>query len=242
MLIKDTRGKTTQQIIFKHLVVVLLTLSLLLASSSVIVVMGQATTTYIDDTGFMIDVPQGWTVYDHNNTEINKEYDTEYILDLCIIEQQKQIIRSDGSPYHYCSGTPDLITVARINITEFMLSNGFVDNNMTARDLVEYYRLLDDFDPSMLVDSRDVLLNDSSGISTSDNSTIIPAALILTQPSNPDDPRFSSMALYFVVNNGTIGYEIFYGSDKQTEANDLGNLPPDFEAAKQIMLSARLQQ
>jgi hypothetical protein len=220
------------------LLMLLLALSSLLASSSVNLVFGQATTMYTDDTGLTFDLPQGWTAYDHNNTETKTEFDTEYLLDLCLIEQQKQVITRDGSPYVYCSGTPDLITVARINITQFMLSNGFVDNNMTAQDLVEYYRLLDDFAAPTLVDSKDMLLNSSSNGTA---SIPIPARLILTQPSNPDDPKFSSMALYFVVNNGTTGYEILYGSGKQTQVNNLDNLSLDFQTAKQIMLSARLQ-
>jgi hypothetical protein len=82
-------------------------------------------------------------------------------------------------------------------------------------------------------------LNSSSSNGTA--SIPIPARLILTQPSNPDDPKFSSMALYFVVNNGTTGYEILYGSGKQTQVNNLDNRSPDFQTAKQIMLSARLQ-
>jgi hypothetical protein len=234
------RGMAKHQISFKGLLILLLPLSSSVAASSDTLVMAQTATTYTDDTGLILDLPQGWTAYDHNNTETKTEFDTEYILDLCLIEQQKQVLTRDGSPYAYCTGTPDLITVARINVTQFMLSNGFVDNNMTAQDLVEYYRLLDDFAAPMLVDSKDVLLNNVSS-SNGTTSTPIPARLILTQPSNPDGPRFSSMALYFVVNNGTTGYEILYGSGKQTQVNDLDTLPPDFETAKRIMLSARLE-
>jgi hypothetical protein len=240
-MIKHRRRMAKHQISFKGLLILLLPLSSSVAASSDTLVMGQTATTYTDDTGLILDLPQGWTAYDHNNTETKTEFDTEYILDLCLIEQQKQVLTRDGSPYAYCTGTPDLITVARINVTQFMLSNGFVDNNMTAQDLVEYYRLLDDFAAPMLVDSKDVLLNNVSSSSNGTTSTPIPARLILTQPSNPDDPRFSSMALYFVVNNGTTGYEILYGSGKQTQVNDLDTLSPDFETAKQIMLSARLE-
>ena len=239
-MIKHRRRMAKHQISFKGLLILLLPLSSSVAASSDTLVMGQTATTYTDDTGLILDLPQGWTAYDHNNTETKTEFDTEYILDLCLIEQQKQVLTRDGSPYAYCTGTPDLITVARINVTQFMLSNGFVDNNMTAQDLVEYYRLLDDFAAPMLVDSKDVLLNNVSS-SNGTTSTPIPARLILTQPSNPDGPRFSSMALYFVVNNGTTGYEILYGSGKQTQVDDLDTLSPDFETAKRIMLSARLE-
>jgi hypothetical protein len=241
MLEHRRRRMAKQQISFKGLLMLLLPLSSLVAASSATLVTGQTATTYTDDTGLILDLPQGWTVYDHNNTETKTEFDTEYILDLCLIEQQKQVLTPDGSPYAYCTGTPDLITAARINVTQFMLSNGFVDNNMTAQDLVEYYRLLDDFAAPMLVDSKDVLLNNVSSSNNGTTGTPIPARLILTQPSNPDDPKFSSMALYFVVNNGTTGYEILYGSGKKTQVNDLDTLSPDFETAKQIMLSARLE-
>ena len=240
-MIEHTKGMARQQIHFKGLLMVLLPLSPLLASSSATLVMGQTTTTYTDDTGLTFNLPQGWTAYDHNNTEIKTEFDTEYILDLCLIEQQKQVNTGEGSPYAYCTGTPDLITVARINITQFMLSNGLVDNNMTSQDLVKYYRLLDDFAAPVLVDSKDVLLNNGSSSDNSTASTPIPARLILTQSSNPDDPKFSSMGLYFVVNNGTTGYEILYGTGKQTQVSDLDTLSPDFKTAKQIMLSARMQ-
>jgi hypothetical protein len=213
-------------------------------------------TTYIDDTGFTVELPQGWTAVDQDNTseearEIGASQLRETLVEFCpprqsTINVSANIVR--------CSDDFGIIRVSRyVNMdmnpdfargaSSVDPSTGLIIMNLTAHDLVEFH---DRRSPNMIiVQSKDVLVN----VSSSDNGEAqwkIPGKLILA--ANQIN-QLGWIELLFV--DWTSGYEVSYiapkGRGEVVEPISifgigLDNLPPELEPIMQIMTSVNLQR
>jgi hypothetical protein len=222
--------------------------------------MTTSTTTFTDDTGFTVGVPQGWLAVDDNNT-IDTVAKAEAELGFIVLaefcpEDQGQFLTS-GTPF--CGGAEHRIYVHRYkdfasdpDFFPYMSSSNLY--NITAQDAMTYWLNVVTYisHPNKnVLQIQDVLLNGSSSSSImpqqqeqeqqqEQQQMMIPAKLVhytYEKPlREPNSPSREVLGMYFVVNNnsnnGTVGYTMQYERNFNPEL-------PIAEEVKQLMMSAR---
>jgi hypothetical protein len=215
------------------------------------------TTTFTDDTGFTVDVPQGWLAVDDNNTidtVAKKEAELGFtvLAEFCP-EDQGQFLTS-GSPF--CGGPEHRIYVHRYK--DFASDPDFMPYrsssnlyNITAQDAMTYWLNVVTYisQPNKnVLQIQDVLLNGSSSSSNipqqqeqQEEQQMIPAKLVhytYEKPlREPNSPSKEVLGMYLVVNNsnnGTVGYTMEYERNFKPEL-------PIAEEVKQLMMYVRFK-
>jgi hypothetical protein len=212
--------------------------------------------TFTDDTGFTVDVPQGWLAIDDNNTidtvaKAEAELGFTVLAEFCP-EDQGQFLTS-GTPF--CGGAEHRIFAHRYK--DFASDPDFLPYisrsnpyNITAQDAMTYWLnvVTSVSQPNKnVLQIQDILLNGSSSSSImpqqeQQQQMTIPAKLVhytYERPlREPNSPSREVLGMYFVVNNnsnnGTVGYNMEYERNFNPEL-------PIAEEVKQLMMSARFK-
>jgi hypothetical protein len=214
-------------------------------------------TTFTDDTGFTVYVPQGWLAVDDNNT-IDTVAKAEADLGFTVLaefcpEDQGQFLTS-GTPF--CGGAEHRIFVHKYK--DFASDPDFLPYissrnlyNITAQDAMTYWLnvVTSVSQPNKnILQIQDVLLNGSSSSSImpqqqeQEQQQMIPAKLVhytYEKPlREPNSPSKEVLGMYLVVNNnsnnGTVGYDMEYERNFNPDV-------PIAEEVKQLIMSARFK-